>query len=459
MPVDRVSFYTTCSNYLATVGRRCTGAWEEEGDTCTVQWTLDCDQANHDGGSDFICECAEVLDGAQACNVADWPDKDHGLVCGDCKVLVDRSSFYKTCSGYSATVGRRCTGAWEEEGDTCTVQWTLDCHQANHGGGSDFICECAEVLDDYHLAAAGANTCDYEETPAENACRAFATRLLQGLGLPTDGGFIARNWSHLPSGCSVASKGDEYWKIHYNRRSGGKNNGKHTLVCTGKAAPAKHMLVIGCSPAHVSPEFHGDRSVVLAAVQKGLALERVPPEFQGDPGVVLAAVQKGLALKRVPPEFQDDRGFVMAAVENGLVLECVPSGLQADRGVILAVLRRNGLALEHASPELRDDCEVVLAAVRQNSLALEHASPEFQGDRGLVFGSCEAERIGLGVRISRAPRRPPCRLGSGDAGRISLEACIPSSPKGLLHRLSSCREPPVESTEAAGSTSSAQEQP
>ena len=90
------------------------GAWEEEADTCTVQWTLDCDQANHDGGSDFICECAEVLDGAQACNVADWPDKDHGVVCRDCKVLVDRFSFYTRCSGYSATVGRRCTGACEE---------------------------------------------------------------------------------------------------------------------------------------------------------------------------------------------------------------------------------------------------------------------------------------------------------------------------------------------------------
>ena len=47
-------------------------------------------------------------------NVADWPDKDHGVVCRDCKVLVDRFSFYTTCSGYSATVGRRCTGAWEE---------------------------------------------------------------------------------------------------------------------------------------------------------------------------------------------------------------------------------------------------------------------------------------------------------------------------------------------------------
>ena len=35
-------------------------------------------------------------------------------VCRDCKVLVDRFSFYTPCNGYSATVGRRCTGAWEQ---------------------------------------------------------------------------------------------------------------------------------------------------------------------------------------------------------------------------------------------------------------------------------------------------------------------------------------------------------
>merc|ERR1712051_409126 len=60
------------------------------------------------------CRGTSCLDGAKACGVADWTDKDHGLVCGDRKVMVDRSSFYKTCSVYSATVGRRCTGAWEE---------------------------------------------------------------------------------------------------------------------------------------------------------------------------------------------------------------------------------------------------------------------------------------------------------------------------------------------------------
>ena len=48
------------------------------------------------------------------CNVADWLDKDHGVVCRDGKVLVNRFNFYTRCGGYSATVGRRCTGACEE---------------------------------------------------------------------------------------------------------------------------------------------------------------------------------------------------------------------------------------------------------------------------------------------------------------------------------------------------------
>ena len=43
------------------------------------------------------------------------PDKDHGLICGECKVLVDNfDSTYQTCDGYCASIGKTCVGAWEE---------------------------------------------------------------------------------------------------------------------------------------------------------------------------------------------------------------------------------------------------------------------------------------------------------------------------------------------------------
>jgi len=84
-----------------------------------------------------------------------WPDLANSLVCGECKVLVDNmDTKYKTCSSYCSTIGRSCTGAWEEEDGSCTEK---DCHH-NFGkytsetgfvtpGGSDAICKCGEEVD------------------------------------------------------------------------------------------------------------------------------------------------------------------------------------------------------------------------------------------------------------------------------------------------------------------------
>jgi len=100
---------------------------------------LKCDQAL--GTSDAICECNDYFSPTGACKPKLWPDKDHGLVCGACKVLVNHfSSKYKTCTGYCKSIGAKCTGAWEEKGDKCTVESTLKCDQAL--GTSDAICEC-----------------------------------------------------------------------------------------------------------------------------------------------------------------------------------------------------------------------------------------------------------------------------------------------------------------------------
>merc|ERR1712066_1071318 len=75
-----------------------------------------------------------------------WPDLDDNLVCGECKVLVrNMKTKYYTCSSYCSTIGRTCTGAWEEKSDTCRVKRTEDC-QHNFGSyTSDAICECGGV--------------------------------------------------------------------------------------------------------------------------------------------------------------------------------------------------------------------------------------------------------------------------------------------------------------------------
>ena len=75
------------------------------------------------------------------CQPTQWPDKDHGLVCGDCKVLVNKfNSKYKTCNGYCESIGSTCSDAWDEKGDTCQVANAMKCDHAL--GSSDAICEC-----------------------------------------------------------------------------------------------------------------------------------------------------------------------------------------------------------------------------------------------------------------------------------------------------------------------------
>jgi uncharacterized protein YkwD len=79
------------------------------------------------------------------CDESTWPDVDHGLVCGECKVLVDKfNKKYKTCHGYCQAVGRQCTGAWDEDSDTCKEKSgeTCDAELAT----SDAICECGATL-------------------------------------------------------------------------------------------------------------------------------------------------------------------------------------------------------------------------------------------------------------------------------------------------------------------------
>ena len=94
--VDNFMEYGTCSAYCQSIGRACTGAWEEEGDTCTTKTEIGCNLQRD--SSDVICECGWVVappsppqrppEPPGSCDEASWPDVDHGLICGECLVLV-----------------------------------------------------------------------------------------------------------------------------------------------------------------------------------------------------------------------------------------------------------------------------------------------------------------------------------------------------------------------------------
>ena len=98
-------------------------------DGCTAQ-------GDSGGGSPFV-------DGP--CDEASWPDLDHDLVCGECKVLVDNIRDYGTCDRYCRSLPnpRRCTGAWEEDGDSCAVESEHSCDWRPRST-SDALCECSD---------------------------------------------------------------------------------------------------------------------------------------------------------------------------------------------------------------------------------------------------------------------------------------------------------------------------
>ena len=90
------------------------------------------------------------------CDEASWPNKDHDMVCGECKVLVD--SFEETygghCANYCEALGLSCVAAWEEVGDSCEEASVESCDHHMHGedgssiSTSDAICQCGPAAPD-----------------------------------------------------------------------------------------------------------------------------------------------------------------------------------------------------------------------------------------------------------------------------------------------------------------------
>ena len=83
-----------------------------------------------------------------SCDETNWPDKDHDLVCDECKVLVDNmaGTYSGKCDEYCAVLGKQCVGAWEEKEDTCSVLTPGAC-SVSFGSTSDAICECSPDRD------------------------------------------------------------------------------------------------------------------------------------------------------------------------------------------------------------------------------------------------------------------------------------------------------------------------
>jgi hypothetical protein len=115
---------------------------------CDTSHTVaDCDAGNqniHDGGADTHGSDKHGGSRGVVCDEDAWPDKDHGLVCGECKVLVNlfEKNYGGLCSTYCAAVGRTCVGAYEEVDDTCEVERVEACDQAFAKPTTDAICEC-----------------------------------------------------------------------------------------------------------------------------------------------------------------------------------------------------------------------------------------------------------------------------------------------------------------------------
>ena len=162
---NRNKQYSTCEEYCGTIGLTCNGAWEDKDNSCKVLSTHDCsfNFRKTFGTSDAICQCDPegnftlihtpflyvklILD---RCDESSWPEvKEHGKVCGDCKVMAkgfnSNNYRYSTCEEYCANVGLSCIGAWEDKDNSCTVLKTHDCHFNFRTvyGTSDAICQCA----------------------------------------------------------------------------------------------------------------------------------------------------------------------------------------------------------------------------------------------------------------------------------------------------------------------------
>lgn len=152
--VNHFQAYGSCRKYCESMGRTCVSAAEETADNCEEKYSMSCDENAGGLTSDALCECSAdtSLSPPGACGQTSvscggaaviFPDVDGNVICGECKVLVDRFQTYGSCNAYCASMGRTCLSAAEEQRDTCDVEYTMSCEDDAGGSTSDAICECS----------------------------------------------------------------------------------------------------------------------------------------------------------------------------------------------------------------------------------------------------------------------------------------------------------------------------
>ena len=104
---------------------------------------------------------------------------------------------------------------------------------------------------------------------------------------------------------------------------------------------------------HAADELRRDKKVAMEAVRLcPAAIRHVLPEHAADKDVVMAA--QGFGLVYVARELHGDKDVVLAAVERwGLDLHWATDELKADKDVVLAAVHNDGEALQYALPELK----------------------------------------------------------------------------------------------------------
>jgi hypothetical protein len=132
----------TCSDFCATNGRTCVGAWEEVDETCEVLADMRCDQVWGDT-SDLICECSSTSARKTdpiGFRCTGMRNVEKTCSANGCKVLADHMEG-RTCREYCGDSGLSCAGAWEEVNEDCNAKAEMTCDQT-WPHTSDLLCEC-----------------------------------------------------------------------------------------------------------------------------------------------------------------------------------------------------------------------------------------------------------------------------------------------------------------------------
>jgi hypothetical protein len=132
---------------------------------------------------------------------------------------------YATASQYVRVDDSECNRVVEpcsSNSHNCGGTWRQAIYQINHAAAA------------YHYGTPSGNTCPTSDV-SEADCLAAVQELLPMGQAQGRTHLVAGSWGWVPPGCSVQShfthgqNGD--WAAHYNRNSGGQNDGGYTPVC------------------------------------------------------------------------------------------------------------------------------------------------------------------------------------------------------------------------------------